>query len=662
MAVSAPSLTQTAARAAQAGVALFKVGQVLEALVLGRTGAGLTELKIGDVLVQAQLPPNVLPGTVLQLAVKIGGTTPQLAILTQSAGGGGPVVTSAVTVLPLPAAPVVLLPAGADGVAKAQAPQVVVATGSPSESAVPAAVQASSGLAQPAAQVPLQPVSAGAPQAATTPPQATAAVVAPVAQQAEALAVTTAALPTPTSQGAVQSQGVMVAVPALAVSLAADPAANSALPVTTSSPATGVLSPEPVATPAPLVLAPSGQPAPQPTAGSREVIATPSPVLAAAVQAVIAPMPTEAPLVQAAAGAGPSPNTAPQTPPTPGAEPEAANPLLVAQSATRTLQTVAELPRVAVPPASIAQAAASLPMTPEAALAQMIPDALAKQDTAGPLMASLARVVAGAVPLPAPALRAAAQVLGQRVVVTDGEIGGEALEQAVAKAGVMLEATLAKGTSPPGDAKAGLLALKSALTAMLGGNPPSAPAGAQHASPPPLRGMPMRAAPIDIPPLPEGVRDIARTLHAQTDAAISRTKLLQLASLPDADSRVAPRSETRVEIPFLIGQELVMVQIQISRDGARREAEQRKRGWTMRFAMNFSQTGEVGAEVGLLGKAVNVALWAAEPETAQALNNMLPELGRALERLGLNPGTIRSRAGAPEPVKLRSGHLLDAMS
>jgi hypothetical protein len=136
---------------------------------------------------------------------------------------------------------------------------------------------------------------------------------------------------------------------------------------------------------------------------------------------------------------------------------------------------------------------------------------------------------------------------------------------------------------------------------------------------------------------------------------------MQLASLPDADPGRPGPTALRLELPLMIGHELVMAQLQVSRDGSRREAE-RKRGWTMRFALNYSATGEVGAEVGLLGKAVNVALWAAEPETAAAMQAALPELGGALEAIGLKPGALRIRHGVPEPERPVSGQLVDSVS
>jgi hypothetical protein len=286
----------------------------------------------------------------------------------------------------------------------------------------------------------------------------------------------------------------------------------------------------------------------------------------------------------------------------------------------------------------------------------MIPEALARQNSIAPLLASLAAVVAKPGALPEPVLRAALQVLGQRVQVPASGPTAEAIETAVAKSGLYLEAALSKGAPLP-DLKSGLVALKGALATFLGGNP--APVTAAQQAAPPLRGMPPRAELPDIPPLPDAPRDAARALHSQADAALSRVKLMQLASLPDADPVRAQTPELRLEIPFLIGQELVVAQFQVFRDAARRQAEG-KRGWAMRFAMNFAATGEVGAEVGLLGRSVNVALWAADPDTAASLEASLPELAPALASIGLEPGAVRVRGLPPETPKPASGHYLDS--
>jgi hypothetical protein len=300
----------------------------------------------------------------------------------------------------------------------------------------------------------------------------------------------------------------------------------------------------------------------------------------------------------------------------------------------------------------------SAPATPAAALAQMVPEALARQNSLAPLVASLAAIVARPGALPEPVLRAALQVLGQRIQLPVG--GGptaEQVERAIVRSGVYLEAGLARGVAPANDLKSGLIALKGALATWLGGNP--APVAAAQQAAPPLRGMPPRAEPINLQPLPEAPRDAARALHSQADAALSRVKLMQFASLPDADPARPAAPELRMEVPFLVGQQLMMAQFQVTRDAARRKSEG-KRGWTMRFAMMLPSAGEVGAEIGLLGRAVNVALWAADADTSARLEAALPELAPALAALGLEPGAMRVRGLPPEAPKPASGRYLDS--
>jgi hypothetical protein len=351
----------------------------------------------------------------------------------------------------------------------------------------------------------------------------------------------------------------------------------------------------------------------------------------------------------------------------PAIEPAAPNPLLLAQSAPRSQASVADLPRSPAVPAPTAvvssvQPPPPLPVSPQAALAQMLPEALSRQDSAGPLLTSLAAMVQKPGVFPEPVLRAALGVLAQRIIASDGKVQASQIEQAVVRSGVALEASLLQGTPESRDTKAGLLALREALRKWLGSTPPAPFTGAREAAPPPIKGLPMRALPIDVPPLPDVAKDAGGLLHGEADAAISRLKLMQLASLPDSDPGKPTAPSLRMELPFLIGHELVMAQIQVGRDAPRREQD-RKRGWTMRFALNFSQTGEVGAEIGVLGKAVNVALWAAEPDTAVAMSETLPELTRSLEAVGLKPGAIRIRHGVPvEPEKPVAGRLLDSIS
>lgn len=76
--------------------------------------------------------------------------------------------------------------------------------------------------------------------------------------------------------------------------------------------------------------------------------------------------------------------------------------------------------------------------------------------------------------------------------------------------------------------------------------------------------------------------------------------------------------------------------------------------------MNFSETGEVGADIALLGRAASISIWAADPDTADALDEMLPDLAPAIQRHGLELTSLRVRRGAPKATRATPGRLLDS--
>ncbi len=674
------SVVQAAlARVAQAEAVLFKVGQQLQAVVLGTSADGLTAIKVGDLVVKAELPQPLPPGATLTLQVKSAGGTPQLVVMNQSA--------------PQPSAPPVPMPQ----MALEMLPEVTVQSkiAPPNQPSVPES-------SRPVA-APLAAVNAAPPPALSVEPPLAAVIVraaptvqpeqgGPQAQQNQPLATppvrgsgtpatpATDTLPSPVAPSTTNEPVGRMVVPAAQQAASPQPQAATMTARQQPGPQPAVQAAPQTVQPAPVAPAP-GQPqaaAPALTAASLLPTSTPEPgVVPAApatlavpaqtssVPASLAPAATSqpAPVSQAVAGSTGQATPPPASSPAATAEPPAASPLLVAQTTARAPASMAEMPQppqvVVVPQTSVPPPVpqqAPPPPTPQAALAQMLPAALAKQDSVGPLLQSLAAVVAKAVPLPQPVLKAALHVLAQRIAVPEGQVAPEAVERAVSKSGLYLETLLAKALPTQGDAKAALLDLKAVLEKWLGPQPAATPV--QDRAAPPLRGLPPRAAPIEQPALPDTPRDIGRTLHEQTDAAISRVKLGQMAALPDSGAPRQAGPELRLELPLLIGHQLVMAQLQITPDAPRREARS-KRGWTMRFAMHFAATGEVGAEIGLLDKSVNVGLWAAEPEVAAAMQASLPELKGVLEELGLNPGAIRVRGAPPEAAKLPAGHLLD---
>lgn len=629
---------------------VLKLGQTIDAKVAGQLAAGLTQLSAGDENFVLKLETPLPTGTAV--TIKVSPTPQGTAALTVAV----PAATPHAAPLPIPVT---------------TAPLVQQAQGQQPASPAPLAPQSLPHASQlPLATPPSHPVSTPPPVQPIPPPRP--------------------ALPTPTlSPASVQvlvggSQPVLVAPAG-----AAQPAPTPAVPT----------SPGPANAAAPGSFAPPNLPTPGQPAAQVPLTIPLQPVATASQPAIIPAAQSAAPVAQPAANPLPvAPIAPPATPPVATGIPPAAVP---AQSASPAVPVAA--PMAAAPPPRIlsaplmAQPLQPLPSHPSPypvhvahaatpVVAQQLPlpstsgvatprhvapplnladpaQAAARQDSAAPLLARLATLVtAGYSPLPRQVIETAQRVLANRVDLDGGAPDGKALEAAVLKAGVLLAP---QAREPPTDAKSALLALRSTLLALLDGDG-AAPVATAARPAPPIKGEPPRAPnpQAAIPDLPADSQETARTLLGHTDAALSRLKLLQSASQPVADTRPdaapAPRNELRVEIPMVLGAETGILQLMVERDGKQKRDPERQRGWRMRFAMNFSQTGEVGADIALLGRSASIAIWAADPDTADALDEMLPELAPAIQRHGLELTSLRVRRGAPQTARPAPGQLLDS--
>jgi Flagellar hook-length control protein FliK len=185
--------------------------------------------------------------------------------------------------------------------------------------------------------------------------------------------------------------------------------------------------------------------------------------------------------------------------------------------------------------------------------------------------------------------------------------------------------------------------------------------------PPPFRGALPSAQPVASPsivpsaPLPT----IAHHLLSDTDAAIARQTLLQVASLPDhvdiASARLDPTAPRwNFEVPFATLQGTAMAQFEISRDGGGSEVEATKRVWRARFSLDIEPAGPVHALVSLSGERTSVRIWAERPVTAAQLRAGVSRLSQALSEAELRPGDIVIRDGAPpQPAPAPAGHFLN---
>jgi hypothetical protein len=185
--------------------------------------------------------------------------------------------------------------------------------------------------------------------------------------------------------------------------------------------------------------------------------------------------------------------------------------------------------------------------------------------------------------------------------------------------------------------------------------------------PPPINGALPSAQPVVPATLASHVPVEAALQHllADTDGAIARQTLLQVASLPGQTDASAARPDPSVprwhfEIPFITPQGTAMAQFEISRDGGGREVDAAKRVWRARFSLDVEPAGPIHALISLSGERTSVRMWAERPATASQLRAGISQLGQALSRAELLPGDIVVREGAPvPPASAPAGHFLD---
>jgi hypothetical protein len=185
--------------------------------------------------------------------------------------------------------------------------------------------------------------------------------------------------------------------------------------------------------------------------------------------------------------------------------------------------------------------------------------------------------------------------------------------------------------------------------------------------PPPFRGALPSAQPV-VPPSLAPDMPLAATVHHlldDTDAAIARQSLLQVASLPDRADIAGPRTDPATprwnfEIPFATAAGTAIAHFEISRDGTGSAGDAAKRVWRARFSLDVEPAGPVHALISLTGNKTSVRMWAERPATATQLRAGASQLGQALSRAELQPGDIVIRDGAPlQPKSAPAGHFLD---
>lgn len=591
-------------------------GQNVEAKVLGQVLGGATQVAIGRQVLTLQLPTPQPPGTALTLSVQQSEGQIRLAIVGVQPA---PVSVAGVPDITLPATSVQLSAAALSSQGAPAAITPVAAQGGigqslvPTGGASPAVPQTS---ASEAAAIASGVITSGISQAAGASPSATLGTV----------AASTVPAQLPVSPG-----GQTIPAPAAAQMPVAGPVSQ-----------VGPVNPSQAVAP-PAFLQPTSSQASGPSSAPA-VSAPPAAAVAAARPAI--PY-AAAPVVPAV------------TQVLPGAMGTTGQAQPVQQAAPAT-QVGQHAPAPNAPPSAPAAAPTAATASPQTALNQMVHNAVLRQDSILGLTAAMT-AIAGKVPMPEPIAKAIQQVLAQRLPI-DAKLDGAALQQAVRTSGIFQEALLVAGNvrTAGGDLKTSLLGLQRQLLSWLGNQ---APVEQVSSVPPPVRGQVPRAKANAAAPrvIPLDPHEAGKVLLDRTEAALSRLRLHQHASLPDPANR-SDGMQWSLDLPVAVAGQQALLQMQIHRDADKQETRPEDRGWQVRFAINLDEAGEVGAQISLRGLATGVLLWAERQDVADMLSGHIDELREELAAIGLTPGAVIVRAGSPAPQAQApsvSGHFLD---
>ncbi len=239
------------------------------------------------------------------------------------------------------------------------------------------------------------------------------------------------------------------------------------------------------------------------------------------------------------------------------------------------------------------------------------------------------------------------------------------LETQAALAQAELEAAGQVEREAAPDLKTVLLALRQTLQAFIAGAPappPSTPSAAAkpgaRTPPPPFRGGPTQGqAPVEAD-LPAATDAAARRLLSETDGALARQQLLQVASLPQPRDSAGPATRWLFEVPFATPQGAAVAQFEIARDPPPAGAADADPTWRARFSLDLSPLGPLHAHVSLSGANVGVALWAERSMGLAALRNHQPSLTKALLAARLSPD-VAVYPGRPVSAQAQPGHFVD---
>ena len=306
--------------------------------------------------------------------------------------------------------------------------------------------------------------------------------------------------------------------------------------------------------------------------------------------------------------------------------------------------------------------------TESSAQSAVVADALRKfvprQQSPALLLANLAWIAqrkSGVEALPRAVVQAAAQ-LWHALPEADALADPKALETAIARSGVFLEANLAAHRGPPdarfaGDLKTLLLTLNRTLQTQ-GARPTSAHTDDAMPAPVPTARGPLTSlpgAPATLAVLDEPTRQL-NELARQTEGTLARLTTVQISnSAPDPTVQ-----SMLIDLPVRHEDRAAVLRLKIKRDGSRRRDSDGAESWTVEAAVDLGAIGALHAKVTLTGKRIGVQLRAESPAVVAALAQRTDELEALLTESGLNVDRVVCLHGMPAgDMGVRAARLLD---
>ncbi|MCX7313274.1 MAG: flagellar hook-length control protein FliK [Alphaproteobacteria bacterium] len=183
---------------------------------------------------------------------------------------------------------------------------------------------------------------------------------------------------------------------------------------------------------------------------------------------------------------------------------------------------------------------------------------------------------------------------------------------------------------------------------------------------PPYRSSPTVAQPPVLSSIPGGAspRELAHHLLDETDAALARDTLLQIASLPEGrpagkDSAQINSDRLTFDIPLSTVQGTAVAQIRIEHDDEGRDGAHAEPVWRAVFSIDIEPIGPVHVRIALAGNRTSVSMKAERAESADRLSRELPMLEAGLRSAKLDPGKLLCQQGEPLRTPAPPGQFVD---